>query len=94
VAAILKHENKNLNYMTQEKTFLVGINRNSFRAGEPAEVIGLKMCQPSEMAEPRLCYEVEFGDGIIDYVPLSDNLNFDIISWTQLVNGNVPPVRN
>lgn len=79
--------------MTHEKVFLVGIHRNSFRAGEPAEIIGLKMCQPSEMAEPRLCYEVEFGDGVIDYVPLSDNLNFDIISWNNLINGDIPMVR-
>lgn len=79
--------------MKHEKVFLVGIHRYSFRAGEPAEIIGLKMATPDNML-PRLCYQIQFGDGAIDYVACSDSLNFDIISWTQLLKNEIPVVRN
>lgn len=65
--------------MRVEKVYLTGTHPNAFRAGEPAEVMGVKMCTPfndrgliSMPLEPRICYHIIFSDGAEDFIPKSD----------------------
>ena len=75
-------------YPTKEKVYLVGTHHYCFRAGEPAEVIGVIMGKPSADAEPRLAYEVEYSDGITDLVPVSEiGLNYQIITFAEVRSG-------
>ena len=55
--------------MKIEKAFLIGQHPYSFRAGERAEIIGTKIVQPEKL-EARLCFEVLFDDGTIDFIPV------------------------
>jgi hypothetical protein len=81
-----------------QKSYLVGVHRYAFRAGEPAEIIGVKWVKPSpvERHEWRLAYEVEFFDGKRDFVALSDILagNHVIISDVDLLNERIPEIVN
>lgn len=79
-----------------QKSYLVGVHRYSFRAGEPAEIIGLKWVRPSpfERHDWRLAYEIEFFDGKKDYVSLDDVIagNHEIISDVDLANERIPRI--
>lgn len=81
-----------------QKTYLVGVHRYCFRAGEPAEIITLRWVRPSpiERHEWRLAYEIEFFDGKKDFVALSDILagNHLIISDVDLANERIPQIVN
>jgi hypothetical protein len=78
-----------------QKCYLVGVHRYSFRAGEPAEIIGVKFAKPTGY-EWRLAYEVEFIDGIRDFVAFSDleSGNAVIISDVQYALGQIPEIVN
>lgn len=77
--------------------FIVGVHRYTFRAGEIAQVIGVKMVTPSNGIEyePRLSYQIRFPDGIIDYVPFTDvdAGNWELVTIEDLINNGVPKVR-
>ena len=61
--------------MKIEKAFLIGQHLHSFRVGERSEIIGVKIIQPDSILEDRLCFEVLFDDGAIDFIPVSSYNN-------------------
>ena len=72
----------------KEKVYLVGTHHYCFRAGEPSEIIGVKMGQPDEASKPRLVYEVEFSDGVVDEVCVSEiGMNYQIITFADVKSG-------
>lgn len=54
------------------KAFYTGTHKDSFRSGESAEIIGVKMVQPTKDHEVRPCYHIRFEDGAEDYAPMHD----------------------
>ena len=47
---------------------LIGVHPYTFRCGQKGIITGVKYITPNEGDEPRLCYEVTYPDGAIDYV--------------------------
>jgi hypothetical protein len=82
-----------INELLTQKSYIVGVHRYAFRAGEPSEIIGLKWAKP-EGLDWRLAYEVEYFDGKRDFVALQDVLagNHVIISDVDLIEERIPPV--
>jgi len=78
--------------MIIDKVYLVGVHRYSNKAGIPAEIIGVKMIKPSEDLEPRLCYHIQWSDLCEDWVAVDDAEHFEIITFTDIVNGNIPKI--
>lgn len=80
-----------------EDAYLVGIHRYSYRAGEPAKIIGVVMYTPGSTGDDddyveRPCYHSVFFDGVENYVAVSDLMNFAIISETDVEKNNIPPI--
>lgn len=75
-----------------QKAFLVGTNRFSFRAGEPAEILGVEFFTPKGL-NPRPCYRIRFRDGEEDFSPLSECRRFEIISEEDVKAGKIPAVK-
>ena len=71
--------------MKTEKAYLIGTHPYSYRPGEPAEIIGTKIVKPIGDLEQnwRLCYEIKFSDGQIDYHPVRDKSNYKIIKLSD-----------
>ena len=84
----------NLNVHCAEKAYIVGIHRYSFRCGKPAEIIGVKIVTPCEGDTPRTCYHVMYEDGVDDYVPITFDESYTIISFSDIVDGNIPVVKH
>lgn len=82
----------NLQIHKAEKAYLVGIHRYSFRCGKPAEIIGIKIVIPCEGDTPRECYHVVFEDGVEDYIPITLDGHYVIISFNDIVDGKIPSV--
>jgi hypothetical protein len=67
---------------SSEKIELIGVSITgthpyTFRCGKPALITGVKsVC--SESTDLRICYEVTFPDGVIDYIPLCDMHNYEM----------------
>lgn len=74
-----------------QKAYLVGTHRYSFRAGQPAEIIGVQFVTPMHAA-PRPCYHIQFEDGQQDFVALSECHRFAIISEYDVRQGRLPEV--
>ncbi len=66
--------------MKLEKLHIIGKHRYSFRKGEKALVVEVKMLYPDNLP-PRPCFVSIFDDGKIDYVPVSEvsNGNYKLI---------------
>ncbi len=82
-----------------EKLFLVGTHRYSFKAGKPAEIVGVAMITPDGSDEPRPCFKIRFKDGTGDFVPIfvapgSDIINshYELISEEDVRAGRIPEV--
>jgi len=60
-----------MNRLKIEKVLITGVNHNTFRCGETAEVVGTVYVTP-ENHERRLCFVIRFEDGYEDYVPICD----------------------
>ena len=71
--------------MKIEKAYLIGTHAYSFRSGEPAEIIGVKLVTPSSDLKCRLCYEIEFSDGHKDFVVVKDD-RYKIVKLSDLVD--------
>lgn len=76
-----------------QKAYLVGTHRYSFRAGKPAEIIGVQFLKPVN-AEARPCYYVQFEDGWQDFIPLSEAHHFVIISEDDVRRGRIPAIAH
>lgn len=77
--------------MTQVKAYLVGIHRYSFRSGTPAEIVGVEIVIPDK-GKPRVCYHVLYDDKTEDWVSVEDNTNYKIISFEDILTGNIPKI--
>jgi hypothetical protein len=77
-----------------QKAYIVGVHRYAFRAGEVAEIIGMKYVKPTGY-NWRLAMVVEYVDGFIDYVAFEDvsSGNYEIISDVQLGLGQIPKIK-
>jgi len=61
----------------KERAYLYPVYASAYRHEgkiQPAEVIDVVMYTPYGLT-PRLCYEVEYADGFVDYIPLEDVQN-------------------
>lgn len=76
-----------------EKVYYVNNHRYGYRGNEPAEIIGVKMYTP-EGKTPRLCYEVEYSDGTRDYRVVDEEEHYHIITFNDIINGNIPEIIN
>jgi hypothetical protein len=74
-----------------DDAYYVGIHRNSFQAGIPAKIVGMKFITP-EYNEKRLCYHIKFSDGSEDWAPVKDKDHYKIISFEDILYGNIPDV--
>lgn len=61
------------------KAYFIGTHSDSYRVGEPAEIIGVAFYVPEGHA-PIACYHVRYIDGMEDYKPISDNENHEIVN--------------
>lgn len=59
--------------MIKQNVYLQPLHRYAYRRDDNPipKITGLFMITPHKM-EPRLCYEVTYKDGFVDYVSLSD----------------------
>ena len=69
-----------------EHAYLVGIHRYSFRAGEPAKILGVVI------AHLRSYFLVRFPDGVRDLVAIGDHWNYSVISESDVLAGRLPRV--
>jgi hypothetical protein len=74
-----------------QKAFLVGTHRYSYRAGKPSEIVGVVFVTRQKQ-EAHACYQVRFEDGAEDFVPLSEARHFEIISEDDVRVGRIPEV--
>lgn len=77
--------------MTRDKAYLVGTHRYSSKSGKPAEIIGVEIVTP-ENKKPRLCYHIMWNDKVEDWVAVEDSANYKIISFNDILAGNIPAV--
>ena len=88
--------------MEGKKLYLVGTHRDSFRAGEPAEVIGVEMIESD--SEPDHCFKLRFEDGAESFTPifqffaaapcgLAKNHHYELITEQEVRDGKLPEVR-
>lgn len=62
--------------------YIEGIHENSFRCGDMAKIINVKMVEPDN-GEARLCFEVVYDDHVLTWIPLSDALNPELYEITD-----------
>lgn len=77
--------------MIRDKAYLVGIHRYSFKSGKPAEIIGVEIVT-GVSAKPRLCYHVMWSDKTEDWIAVEDSANYKIISFEDILTGDIPAV--
>lgn len=63
--------------MNKKHARIKGTNPYSFRPGEWALIIGVKVSTP-EGLKPRAGFEVIYSDGFIDDIAISDTDNYEI----------------
>lgn len=84
--------------MDAGRVLCVGTHSYSFRAGEPAEVIGVVMAAPGDR-ERRPCFRIRFDDGKEDFVSIfaapgskTKNPHIELIDDEDLDAGRIPAV--
>lgn len=85
--------------MKTNKLFLVGTHHGSFKAGEPAEIIGVEMVSLSNNYEPRPCFKVRYKDGKEDFTPIfctpsstEKNPHYELITENDINEDRIPEV--
>ena len=58
--------------MKVQPAYLTGTHPYSFRSGQKAKIIGVVTVPPDAKLLPRLGFAVEYPDGEVDYVAISD----------------------
>lgn len=76
-----------------QKSYMVGVHRYAYKAGEAAEILGLKWAKLYGH-DWRLAFEIEFFDGKKELVPYSEVEAglYKIISDVDLIEERIPPV--
>ncbi len=92
----MKHRNSSTG-SHWEDAYIVGIHRYTYRAGEPAKIIGAVMYTPGSTGDSddyvaRPCYHIIFPDGVEEYAPVSDLLHYAIISEDDVERNNIPSI--
>ena len=77
--------------MIRDKAYLVAIHRYSHKSGVPAEIVGVEMIQQDKDSSQRLCYHVVWSDTVEDWISI-ENENYKIISFNDILAGNIPKV--
>lgn len=77
--------------MKRVKAYLVGIDINSYRPGDPAEIIGVELVTP-EKGSSRVCYHILWDDKTEDWVPIEDIRSYKIIGFQDILAGDIPDV--
>ena len=54
-----------------------GTHAHSFRSGEWAKIMTVKMCAPNGLVA-RPAFKCIYEDGRVDYIPVSDTENYEI----------------
>ena len=65
------------------KVYLVGTYPYVFRTGIPALITGVKWVTP-ENRDRRLCYQLEWDDGVVDTIPVEERENYDLLTFEEL----------
>jgi hypothetical protein len=78
--------------MIIDKAYYVGTHRYSLNAGIPAEIIGVVLATPTGL-DQRLCYHVRWSDGKEDWTPVHDTKAYEIISFNDILKGNIPKIK-
>jgi len=73
-----------------KKVLYAGINRNSFRPNEYAEVIGVEWVTPRADLPGRACFRVQYDDGFNDLCPIDDSDNYVLIPSGDPVEEKTP----
>ena len=76
--------------MEYSTAFYIGTHDNSFRSGEPAKIMGVKILFGDRL-EDRPCFELEYADGAIDYSPICDYENYKIVSGDKISKKYIIP---
>jgi hypothetical protein len=78
--------------MKRDDAYFVGMHRYLFKSGVPAKIIGVEMITPKGLPQ-RLCYHIRWTDAAEDWVPVEDhNKTYKIISFEDILAGNIPKV--
>jgi hypothetical protein len=72
-----EHKTSPMDPVNTKGAYIIGTHPYTFRCGKPALITGVKNVW-SETMEPRVCYEIVFPDGVIDYVPMSAMNDYEI----------------
>lgn len=64
-------------YSRSERRQIRGTHGWSFRPGEWARIIGVKIVTPPGLS-PRPCYQLQYVDGAIDYIAISDVDHYEV----------------
>jgi len=75
--------------MTRDKAYLIGTHKYSSKSGIPAEIIGVEFIKPEGDLNVRLCYHIQWADMVEDWIPISDNSNYKIVSFDDILQGNI-----
>jgi len=54
-----------------EQAYIIGRNWACFQYGVAGKIIGIRIITPDKN-DPRPCFEVEYPNGAIDYIPISE----------------------
>ena len=76
---------------TTQNVYFVGIHKYSYKAGEPALVLGVKSVQKEDGTE-EICYHLKYEDDCEDYSPICDNNNYKLISEQEKIKELIPEV--
>ncbi len=68
--------------METRKAYYIGTHPNSFRSGEPAEIIDFKSVKVGN--EWRSCFMVRYADGREDSCAASDHGNYKIVDESEV----------
>jgi hypothetical protein len=69
--------------MNITEAYYIGTHPDSFRSGEAAKIEGVVFAD-SASSERRACFQVKYGDGRIDYSPISDVNNYRLVSGRDI----------
>ena len=77
-----------------KKAYLTSTDKIYYRAGIPAEIIGVVFASPFKSDPLRAYYHILFDDGKKHYVLISDDYKYEIISEDDVRAGNIPEVKS
>lgn len=82
---------------TSKTLYLIGVHKSTFRAGEPAAIVGVKMVTPMTNTgtelEPRICYQVRYEDGQEDYKPVSEvGKSYKLMTLDEILSVGLPEI--